>query len=106
MRIFLDECVNRRLAARLAGHEVATAHSKRWLGLPDITVLRRCEGLFDVFVTADANLRFQQNLSHFSFGVIVLRTHTGSQDLDNVATAVLAVVAQTRPGETLEVEVP
>lgn len=81
MRIFLDECVNRRLAARLLGHEVATAHSKRWLGLSDTTVLRRCDGLFDVFVTADTNLRFQQNLSDFGFGVIVLRTHAGSQDL-------------------------
>ena len=105
MRIFLDECVNRRLAARLTGHDVSTAHSMRWLGLADSTVLRRCEGRFDVYVTADTNLRFQQDLREFSFGVVVLRTRGGSTDLAAAAAATLGAVRQAHPGQAIEVDV-
>jgi len=64
VRVLLDEQLPRRLARELTGHQVRTVHQQGWAGLKNGELLRRAarEG-FEVFVTADQNLEFQQNLS-------------------------------------------
>ena len=73
MKILLDECIDRRLARDLTGHEVQTVPQMGWAGIKNGELLTLAQGLFDVFVTVDRNLSFQQNLSRYDIPVIVMR---------------------------------
>lgn len=76
MRVLLDECIDRRLAREIEGHEVVTVPQAGWAGIKNGELLRLAQGQFDVFVTVDRNLSFQQSLPGFSIAVIVLRAPT------------------------------
>lgn len=51
---------------------VFTVQEKDWAGIKNGELLRRAENEFDVWVTADRNIEFQQNLSLFDIATIVL----------------------------------
>ena len=72
MRVLLDECLPKRLRRDLPGHEVSTVSEAGWAGLSNGALLRRAGETFDVFVTVDRNLTFQQNLSNLRVAVVVL----------------------------------
>ena len=71
MRIFVDECVDWRLARDIAGHEVKTARQMGWMTIKNGELLALAADAFDVFVTVDRNLSFQQNLPAFTIAVVV-----------------------------------
>lgn len=58
-KILLDECIDRRLARQISGHEVKTAPEMGWAGLDNGELLARAEKEFDIFITVDRNLTFQ-----------------------------------------------
>ena len=62
MRLLLDECVPRRLGRHLAPHEFQTVQQAGWGGLKNGALLARAAESFDVFVTVDQGIRYQQNL--------------------------------------------
>ena len=72
MRILLDESLPRDLRARLPGHDVATVVGCGWFGIRNGELLALAATRFDVFLTADQNLEFQQNLSALPLAVFVL----------------------------------
>ena len=72
MRILLDECLDWRLCRALSEHLCVSVGAMGWSGLTNGDLLRKASGEFDVFLTADSNLTFQQNLSKFDLAVIVL----------------------------------
>jgi len=76
LRIFLDECVDRRLARDLVGHDVKTAREMGWTSIVNGQLLMLAAEQFDIFLTVDRNLTFQQNLVAFSIAVVVLRAKT------------------------------
>jgi predicted nuclease of predicted toxin-antitoxin system len=76
MRILLDESLPRRLSRELAGHSVRTVSEVGWSSVENGELLRRAAGQFDVFVTADQNLQFQQNLGALPLTVITLVART------------------------------
>ena len=76
MKILLDECVDARLAREIAGHEVQTVPQMGWAGVKDRVLLGLAETAFDVLVTTDSNLEFQQNLAKFTLAVVVLKAKT------------------------------
>lgn len=76
MKILLDECIDRRLAKEIVGHEVATVPQAGWAGIQNGELLRLAQAQFDVFVTVDRNLSFQQHLAQFTIAVIVLQAPT------------------------------
>ena len=76
LRVFLDECVDRRLARDLIGHDVRTARDMGWTTIVNGRLLALAAEQFDVFVTVDRNLSFQQNLVVFSIAVVVLAGRT------------------------------
>lgn len=63
MKVLLDECVPWPMHRFLVGHECMTAQQCGWGGIKNGELLRKAEGQFDVFVTADQNIRYQQNLA-------------------------------------------
>ena len=99
MRIFLDECVDRRLARGIAGHEVTTAAAIGWLGIKNGELLALASRDFDVFVTTDRNLSFQQNLPAFGIAVIVLRGRSNRlADLQPLIPLLLDVIPTAKHG--------
>jgi len=69
VRVLLDAQLPRHLARELRGHEVSTVQQKGWVGLNNGELLRcAADAGFEVFVTADRNLEFQQNLSQTRLG--------------------------------------
>lgn len=70
MKVLLDECLPRGLVHDLAGdHEVVTVPDAGWAGKSNGELLRLAADQFDVFVSADQKLPFQQNLSDAQIGV-------------------------------------
>ncbi len=63
MRVLLDECVPRKLRREFPGHEVRTVTEMGWGGTRNGALLRRAAGEFDLLLTVDTNLEYQQNTS-------------------------------------------
>ena len=100
MRVLLDECVDRRLAERILGHDVRTVPEAGWAALKNGELLGRAEHEYDVFITVDRNLSFQQNLSRFSLAVIVLRARSNRvADLRALIPELLRILPVARLGE-------
>jgi len=72
MRILLDESLPRRLSRALTEHKVSTVVEAGWSGVKNGKLLALASGQFDVFVTADRNLQYQQNLAVLPLAVVVL----------------------------------
>jgi predicted nuclease of predicted toxin-antitoxin system len=73
MRVLLDEQLPRHLAREIVGHDTSTVQQRGWAGLKNGELLRvAADAGFDVLVTADRNLQFQQNLSQSQLGIILL----------------------------------
>ena len=72
MRILLDESLPRPLGRLLVGHDVSTVAHEGWARLANGALLRQAAVAFDVLLTTDQNIEFQQNLSALPLAVIVL----------------------------------
>jgi predicted nuclease of predicted toxin-antitoxin system len=73
MRVLLDEQLPRHLAREIAAHDISTVQQRGWAGLKNGELLRvAADAGFEVLVTADRNLQFQQNLSQSRLGIILL----------------------------------
>jgi hypothetical protein len=104
MRVLLDESLPRRLKGELPGHEVATVVECGWSGTKNGKLLALASSRFDVFVTADQNLQYQQNLSALPVSVIVLVAHDNRfETLKGLATALLDALSSVRPGDLMRV---
>ena len=76
MKVLLDECVDWRMARDIVGHEVKSTRQMGWEGMRNGELLSLASKQFDVFVTVDRNLSFQQNLKSLPIAVIVLQVKT------------------------------
>jgi predicted nuclease of predicted toxin-antitoxin system len=72
MRILLDESLPRRLRGVFTDHDVVTVVEAGWSGVKNGELLQRASTRFDLFVTADQNLQYQQNLDALPIAVAVL----------------------------------
>ena len=75
MKIVFDECMPQPLRHRLADFEIHTAQEMGWGRVKNGELLRRAEGVFDVFLTADQQLKYQQNLAGRRLAILVLSTN-------------------------------
>ena len=99
MRVLLDECVDWRLARDIVGHDVKTARQMGWTAIENGALLTLASEHFDVFVTVDQNLSFQQNLDVFSIAVVVLQAKTTRlADLRTLVPNLLAAIESALPG--------
>ncbi len=80
MRVLLDECLPRRLKRELVGHDVKTATEMGWAGKRNGELLGLAVSRFDVFLAADRNLSYQQDVSAFDIAVVVLAAHSNRLD--------------------------
>ncbi|TMJ04864.1 MAG: hypothetical protein E6G97_05025 [Alphaproteobacteria bacterium] len=99
MRVLLDECIDWRLARDIAGHEVKTVRQAGWTGIKNGELLALPAEAFDVFVTVDRNLSFQQNVSSFSIAVVILEANTNRlADLKPLVDKLTSAIASANPG--------
>jgi len=82
VKILLDECVDRRFARDLVGHEVVTVPRKGWAGIKNGELLVLAEKEFDAFITLDRKLATQQDLTKFKMAVVLLGARTNR--LENI----------------------
>ena len=108
MRVLLDEQLPRQLARQLRGHLVRSVQQQGWGGLGNGELLRRAAaGGFEIFLTADQNLQFQQNLAGSPIGAIVLIASSNKiEDLLPLVASALAAIRDIKPGEVRLVRVP
>ena len=100
MRVLLDECIDRRLAAEITGHEVKTVPQAGWASVSNGELLALAQPQFDVFVTVDRNLSFQQRLPRFSIAVVVLRAPSNRlADLRPLVPKLLDAIPNAKRGE-------
>jgi len=105
MRVLLDECVPRALGRELAGHDVKTVAEAGWAGVKNGELLQLAAGQFDVLLTVDRNLEYQQNFAGVSLAVIIL--HAPSNDvtvLRPLMPAVLAAIPEAKPGMVTHIQ--
>jgi predicted nuclease of predicted toxin-antitoxin system len=72
MKVLLDECLPRRLLRDFSGFSATTVPRQGWAGKSDSELLSLAADEFDVFITLDSNLVFQQNLKMMSLSIVVL----------------------------------
>jgi predicted nuclease of predicted toxin-antitoxin system len=104
MRILIDECLNWRLSRALTGHYAVSAQKKGWGGIKNGALLALAEKEFDVFITGDRNLGFQQAVSSFEIAVVVL--HAPSTQLHHtlpLMAKVLTLLPTLNPGQVVDV---
>lgn len=105
MRVLVDEQLPRQLARHLVGHDVRTVQQQGWAGLRNGALLTRLEAAqFDVFLTGDQNLEYQQRLSDRRFGIVVLAAPSNAlEDLLPLVPETLAAIADVKPGQAIRV---
>jgi len=104
VKVLLDECVDTRLAAHIAGFEVSTVAGKGWAGITNGKLLALAQFEFDVFVTVDRNLSFQQHLPKFDIAVILVRTTSNRlADLVSVVPALEEAIPTAAKGSVTSV---
>jgi hypothetical protein len=101
MRILFDQGTPVPLRRALAEHAVRTAFELAWSNLENGDLLRAAEGKFDVLVTTDQNLRFQQNLTGRRLAILVLPT-TNWLEIESHSDEVVAAFTAIQPGEYRE----
>jgi len=105
VRVLLDEQLPRRLARELTGHDVRTVQQQGWAGLQNGELLRRAaaEG-FQVFLTGDQSLQFQQNFARARLGVVVLAASSNRlEDLLPFVARAIEAISRSQPGEVARV---
>jgi hypothetical protein len=71
-RVLFDENMPRKLRRDLPAFAIRTAQEEGWSAFKNGELLRRASGQFDVFVTIDQRMRYQQNMPQFQIGVVVI----------------------------------
>jgi hypothetical protein len=104
MRVMLDECVPVRLKHWLPDHEVETVTGIGWSGIKNGRLLRLLvDGGYEVFVTADKNLEYQQHLSELPLAIVVLPTNHW-KSLQPHQARVLQSFSNLQPGKVTRLD--
>ena len=82
----------------LPGHEVTSVQSEGWSGISNGELISRMKGHFDIFITADHNLRYQQNLRNRRIAILELPTNRWPK-LMPLKEAIQAEVATLKPSD-------
>lgn len=105
MRILLDECVPWPVQKLLVGHDCATVQQQGWGGIKNGELLRLAEPEFDLFITTDQNIRYQQNLAGRRIPILELSTNN-IRRLRAAASMIQSAVAAAQKGEFRKLEIP
>jgi len=104
VRILLDECLPKRLKRDLVGHQARTVPEMGWASKKNGELLALAELEFDVFLTVDRNLSFQQEINRLDIAVVVLVAKSNRHsDLQPLLPGLLDVLVGVSPGQLIRV---
>ncbi|BDC50323.1 hypothetical protein F183_A26390 [Bryobacterales bacterium F-183] len=105
MRLLLDECVDEDLRHSLTDHDCQTARYAQLAGLDDNQLLTAAEAKgFEVLITVDQHLPFQQNLEAGNLAIVVLCGRFARlSDLERLVPSLQSALAEIRPGRVVRV---
>jgi predicted nuclease of predicted toxin-antitoxin system len=105
MRILLDECVPWPMTKLLSNHSCTSVQAQGWGGIKNGDLLQRAEAEFDLFITSDQNIRYQQNLAGRQIAILELSTN----DIGHIQSAGALLedaVEAIRPREFKHLTIP
>jgi hypothetical protein len=105
MNILLDECVPWPMHRLLLGHECHTAQQVGWGRVENGQLLKLAEGEFDLFITADQNLRYQQNLAGRRIAILELSSNN-LRRIEAAAATIQLAIAEVLPGDFRQLPIP
>lgn len=101
--VLLDHCVPKPLGRLLAGFNIRTCHEEGWDRLRNGELLEAAEAAaFDVFITADQNLRYQQNLQARQIAIVELSTNRLAM-MGKLSPAIQRAVENAAPGSYTQI---
>lgn len=101
MKILLDHCTPATLRKHLAPHEAKTTRQMKWERLVNGDLLDEAQHQFDVLISTDTNIKYQQQLPNYDISLIVLRGKTNAlPSLIELVPQVLDVLETIQPRET------
>ena len=104
MRVLLDECVPRKLRTELPGHDVKTIAEVKWAGTKNGALLQQAAAEFDVLVTVDQGIPYQQNLAGITLALVIIMAPSNDiKDLRPRMAEVLRVLATIQAGQVVRV---
>ena len=104
MKVLLDECVTHYLKRDFAGHDVFTVEEAGFKGLKNGSLLQAASGKYDVLITVDRNLQYQQNLKNIGVAVIILKAQRSIYPmLKPLMPQVLLLLGRIKEGEIVTV---
>lgn len=80
MKILIDECLPKKLKREFPNHDVATVPEMGWAGKKNGELLSLMQDNFDVFMTIDSNMKYQQNLEDVEIGYVLLKSKSNRLD--------------------------
>lgn len=101
MKVLFDECMPQPLRRHLGEFEISTAQEMGWGRVKNGELLKRAEGVFDVFLTADQRLKHQQNLDGRQLAILVLSTNRWPKVKAKI-TEIIAAIQSLKPGDYVE----
>ena len=105
MKVLFDQGTPVPLRRYLRSHEVTTVYELAWSTLQNGILLSKAEAAgFDVLVTTDKSLKYQQNLSERRLAIVALLS-TSWPKIQAKVSAVAAAVDESVPGSYIEVEI-
>ena len=105
MKLLLDECVTRHLKRDLAGHEVHTVEDAGLKGLENGDLLRAASGAYEVLITVDSNIPYQQNMAGLNIAILVLAAKRNSYvRLKPLIPRALSALETIKDGEVIRIE--
>ena len=105
MTILLDHCLPKRLRRFLPGHHVTTTREMRWEEIRNGELLSLAEEQFEVFLTIDKGIKYQQNMTGRTIAVITLRAKSNQiETLTPLMPRVLALLPTVEPGRVYVVQ--
>jgi predicted nuclease of predicted toxin-antitoxin system len=106
MRVLIDECAPSALRHALTrrGHNCRTVQEEGWSGKKNGELLDLAEDDFDVLITVDTNLRYQQNLTGRKIAILLLLARSNRLEILSPHFSACAHVLETiKPGDFVEV---
>jgi hypothetical protein len=104
MRILLDECVPWPMHRLLTNHSCTSVQAQGWGGIKNGELLRLAEIDFDLFITSDQNIRYQQNLAGRKIAVLELSTND-IERIEAAASLIQDAIDKIEPEQFLQLEI-
>ncbi len=102
MKILLDECTPRLVKKRLSNYFVSTVQEMGWQGIKNGNLLEMADGMFEVMITTDKNLPYQQNLGNKRLSVIILPDNS-ARVVSKLIPLLEEALKEVQPGTFVEI---